>query len=178
MYFLTYFIGHKLACTHCNLLHGDVSVNNLLIVDQDPDKRPFTGFLHDFDYSRMGDLEEKDSDIVPNDDAREEPEIEPDQKKERTVSYTHNSITASVTDAQGRALSTSPPTNFSVTPMLLMRSTMTWNPSIGFFSGLFYATPTTIWESLPANNTSSTQATRPVEMQKAPGSITRISNSG
>ena len=135
MYFLTYFIGHKLACTHCNLLHGDVSVNNLLIVDQDPDKRPFTGFLHDFDYSRMGDLEEKDSDIVPDDGGGEEPEIEPDQKKERTVSYIYSFITASVTDLQGRVLSISPPTNFFVTPPLSMRSTMTWSPSIGFSYG-------------------------------------------
>ena len=45
--------GHKLACEYTKVLHRDVSVGNILIVDLPDRERPFVGFLHDFDYSSM-----------------------------------------------------------------------------------------------------------------------------
>ncbi|KAI0706446.1 hypothetical protein C8Q76DRAFT_682816 [Earliella scabrosa] len=44
--------GHKLAWEKGKLLHRDVSVGNILIVDKVA-TRKFRGFLHDFDYSAM-----------------------------------------------------------------------------------------------------------------------------
>ncbi|TFK93806.1 hypothetical protein K466DRAFT_510969 [Polyporus arcularius HHB13444] len=46
-------IGHKLAYELAGVLHRDVSVGNILIVD-DSTSCEYTGFLHDFDYSSMG----------------------------------------------------------------------------------------------------------------------------
>ena len=34
-------------------MHRDVSVGNILIIDDEKDQADFTGFLHDFDYSSM-----------------------------------------------------------------------------------------------------------------------------
>ncbi|RPD54828.1 hypothetical protein L227DRAFT_657328 [Lentinus tigrinus ALCF2SS1-6] len=45
-------IGHKLACEHAGVLHRDISVGNILIVEN-RDEHPFAGFLHDFDYSSI-----------------------------------------------------------------------------------------------------------------------------
>ena len=45
-------IAHQDAWEKAEVLHRDVSVGNILIVD-DPSTSPFTGFLHDFDYSSM-----------------------------------------------------------------------------------------------------------------------------
>ncbi|KAI0692479.1 hypothetical protein C8T65DRAFT_833988 [Cerioporus squamosus] len=56
--------GHKLAWAHGKLLHRDVSVNNILIVDE-PVDGGFYGFLHDFDYSYMEDLEAEVEDYGP-----------------------------------------------------------------------------------------------------------------
>lgn len=43
--------GHKLAMEKAGVLHRDISVGNVLIVD-DPDAATlFRGFIHDFDYS-------------------------------------------------------------------------------------------------------------------------------
>ncbi|KAI0656411.1 hypothetical protein C8Q70DRAFT_1056644 [Cubamyces menziesii] len=42
--------GHKLAWERAGVLHRDVSLGNILIVD-DSLEGPNTGFLHDFDYS-------------------------------------------------------------------------------------------------------------------------------
>ncbi|KAI0750186.1 hypothetical protein C8Q80DRAFT_1166504 [Daedaleopsis nitida] len=47
--------AHKLAWEKGKLLHRDVSVGNILIVEK-PESRPFSGFLHDFDYSNMESL--------------------------------------------------------------------------------------------------------------------------
>ncbi len=48
--------GHKLAWERAKLLHRDVSPGNILIVE-DPVEGGFYGFLHDFDYSYMEDLD-------------------------------------------------------------------------------------------------------------------------
>ena len=39
--------------TRAGILHRDVSVNNILIVDEPEDQASFAGFIHDFDYSWM-----------------------------------------------------------------------------------------------------------------------------
>ena len=39
--------------TRAGILHRDVSVNNILIVDDPEDQASFVGFIHDFDYSWM-----------------------------------------------------------------------------------------------------------------------------
>ena len=35
------------------VLHRDISVGNILIIDDEEDQGNFVGFLHDFDYSSM-----------------------------------------------------------------------------------------------------------------------------
>ncbi|KAI0689320.1 hypothetical protein C8T65DRAFT_588766 [Cerioporus squamosus] len=45
--------GHRTALTKAGVLHRDISVGNILIVDQPADPNSFAGFLHDFDYSSM-----------------------------------------------------------------------------------------------------------------------------
>ncbi|TBU56638.1 hypothetical protein BD310DRAFT_604670 [Dichomitus squalens] len=45
--------GHRVAMTRAGILHRDVSVNNILIVDDPAEQDQFTGFIHDFDYSSM-----------------------------------------------------------------------------------------------------------------------------
>ncbi|KAI0788299.1 hypothetical protein C8Q74DRAFT_1367046 [Fomes fomentarius] len=59
-------IGHKLACQEGKILHRDVSVGNILMVDK-PENSRFKGFIHDFDYSSMEEelpelIEEEDDD--------------------------------------------------------------------------------------------------------------------
>ena len=39
--------------TRAGILHRDVSVNNILIVDEPEDQAQSAGFIHDFDYSWM-----------------------------------------------------------------------------------------------------------------------------
>ncbi|KAI0752077.1 hypothetical protein C8Q74DRAFT_353057 [Fomes fomentarius] len=56
--------GHKLAWEKGKLLHRDVSVGNILIVDK-IDTREYRGFLHDFDYSSMAPLDQGE-DVVAN----------------------------------------------------------------------------------------------------------------
>ncbi|KAI0788265.1 hypothetical protein C8Q74DRAFT_1195372, partial [Fomes fomentarius] len=56
--------GHKLAWEKGKLLHRDVSVGNILIVDK-IDTRKYRGFLHDFDYSSMAPLDQGE-DVVVN----------------------------------------------------------------------------------------------------------------
>ncbi|KAI0636323.1 hypothetical protein C8Q77DRAFT_1052469 [Trametes polyzona] len=48
-------IGHRQAWETAGVLHRDVSLGNILILDNnnDVDAKPFVGFLHDFDYSSM-----------------------------------------------------------------------------------------------------------------------------
>ena len=48
---LTPHTGHRLALIRAGILHRDVSVGNILIVDNNGDT--YAGFLHDFDYSSM-----------------------------------------------------------------------------------------------------------------------------
>ena len=45
--------GHRVAVTRAGVLHRDISVGNILIVDYPDDPDTFAGFLHDFDYSSM-----------------------------------------------------------------------------------------------------------------------------
>ncbi|KAI1792123.1 hypothetical protein LXA43DRAFT_1093940 [Ganoderma leucocontextum] len=45
--------GHRVAMSRGGILHRDVSVNNILIVDDPEDQAHFGGFIHDFDYSSM-----------------------------------------------------------------------------------------------------------------------------
>ena len=46
-------VGHRVALTRAGVLHRDISVGNVLIVDNPDDPDTFAGFLHDFDYSSM-----------------------------------------------------------------------------------------------------------------------------
>ncbi|KAJ3001105.1 hypothetical protein NUW54_g6644 [Trametes sanguinea] len=47
-------IGHQQAWLRAGILHRDVSVGNILIVDEPGEEAPsICGFLHDFDYSSM-----------------------------------------------------------------------------------------------------------------------------
>ncbi|RPD54811.1 hypothetical protein L226DRAFT_515198 [Lentinus tigrinus ALCF2SS1-7] len=55
--------GHKLAFEKAGVLHRDISVGNILIVDETEDGK-FVGFIHDFDYSAM-------TDIAPGDEMPE-----------------------------------------------------------------------------------------------------------
>ncbi|TFK79020.1 hypothetical protein K466DRAFT_606466 [Polyporus arcularius HHB13444] len=48
-------IGHRLAFEKAGVLHRDMSVGNVLIVDEAEDGS-FVGFIHDFDYSAMTDV--------------------------------------------------------------------------------------------------------------------------
>ncbi|KAI0656414.1 hypothetical protein C8Q70DRAFT_921713 [Cubamyces menziesii] len=51
-------LGHELAWKDACVLQRDVSLGNILIVDEPrSDGPPFFGFLHDFDYSSMGPVE-------------------------------------------------------------------------------------------------------------------------
>ena len=50
----TFDAAHKAAYEQCDIIHRDVSVGNILIVEN-RDEHPFAGFLHDFDYSSMSD---------------------------------------------------------------------------------------------------------------------------
>ena len=45
--------GHRTAMTRGGILHRDVSVGNILIVDDPALQDQSCGFLHDFDYSSM-----------------------------------------------------------------------------------------------------------------------------
>ncbi|KAI1792101.1 hypothetical protein LXA43DRAFT_1060897 [Ganoderma leucocontextum] len=54
-------IGHRTAMAKGGILHRDVSVGNILIVDDPALQAQFCGFIHDFDYSSM-------SREVPQDD--------------------------------------------------------------------------------------------------------------
>ncbi|KAI0750140.1 hypothetical protein C8Q80DRAFT_674703 [Daedaleopsis nitida] len=48
-------IGHRLAWEKGGVLHRDVSLGNILIIDANGGEHDFVGFLHDFDYSAMTD---------------------------------------------------------------------------------------------------------------------------
>ena len=86
-------VGHRLAWEKAGVLHRDVSLGNH---DEDSDKSPFVGFIHDFDYSAMVDLPPEVEDDLP---LSEEPEdavpdgmeniavafIKDDLRKEHTV---------------------------------------------------------------------------------------------
>ncbi|RPD54995.1 hypothetical protein L227DRAFT_533745 [Lentinus tigrinus ALCF2SS1-6] len=47
-------MGHRQAWEMAGVLHRDISVGNILIVDE-PEPNSFKGFIHDFDYSSMTD---------------------------------------------------------------------------------------------------------------------------
>ncbi|KAI0706437.1 hypothetical protein C8Q76DRAFT_771081 [Earliella scabrosa] len=59
-------IGHKLAWTKAGVLHRDVSIGNVLLVDGNGEAR-FVGFLHDFDYSSMMDAPPQNTESEPED---------------------------------------------------------------------------------------------------------------
>ncbi len=82
--------GHRQAWELAGVLHRDVSVGNILIVE-DPETGSFTGFIHDFDYSSMTKAPPmKNEESDDHDDALADSEpTEDDQlaaQKERTVS--------------------------------------------------------------------------------------------
>ena len=99
--------GHQLACDKAGILHRDISVGNILIVDK-PGPSQFTGFIHDFDYSSMekdipsvdkprdyrDDEDDDDDDELDGDmkwdyvvwSAREANPVAQQAEKERTVS--------------------------------------------------------------------------------------------
>ncbi|KAI0692471.1 hypothetical protein C8T65DRAFT_522545, partial [Cerioporus squamosus] len=60
-------IGHRLAFEKAGVLHRDVSVGNVLILDEAEDGS-FVGFIHDFDYSAMTDVAPGDE-VPPSADA-------------------------------------------------------------------------------------------------------------
>ena len=47
------YVGHRDAMYKCGVLHRDISVGNILIVDDPALQERFCGFLHDFDYSSL-----------------------------------------------------------------------------------------------------------------------------
>ncbi|KAI0750213.1 hypothetical protein C8Q80DRAFT_1166669 [Daedaleopsis nitida] len=49
----SFLVGHKQAYGRAGLLHRDVSMGNILIVDNPEPGHSYTGFLHDFDYSSV-----------------------------------------------------------------------------------------------------------------------------
>ena len=92
--------GHRLACVKGGVLHRDVSVGNILIVDK-PERARFKGFIHDFDYSSMeedlpdlledsGDpddpLCDDDEDVWSGDESETTKNKVDPRQKERTVS--------------------------------------------------------------------------------------------
>ena len=58
-YVQTSSLGHQQAWERAGILHRDVSIGNILIVDK-PREGSFLGFIHDFDYSSV---EEEDDEI-------------------------------------------------------------------------------------------------------------------
>ncbi|KAH9855706.1 hypothetical protein C2E23DRAFT_774032 [Lenzites betulinus] len=54
-------IGHKHAWEKAQVLHGDVSVGNILIADEPASDWDPVGFLHDFDYSSMPECDREPS---------------------------------------------------------------------------------------------------------------------
>ncbi|KAI0750204.1 hypothetical protein C8Q80DRAFT_1269950 [Daedaleopsis nitida] len=80
--------GHKLALTRAGILHRDVSIGNILIVDRS-EGQPFAGFIHDFDYSSS----EEDGELsyifddMPVDDADDSRETGVVIYKERTGTF-------------------------------------------------------------------------------------------
>ncbi len=86
-------VGHKLAFEKAGVLHRDMSVGNILIVDEAEDGS-FVGFIHDFDYSAMTDVapgdEPESADSVGADGLESTGVVlifKDDQRKERTVSF-------------------------------------------------------------------------------------------
>ncbi|KAI0788266.1 hypothetical protein C8Q74DRAFT_1367019 [Fomes fomentarius] len=94
--------GHKLAWEKAGVLHRDVSLGNIFIVDGD-DERRFVGFLHDFDYSSMTEVPPDEPDDLP---LSEDPAdsafdgvtstatfvIKDEQRKERTGTFYYLAI--------------------------------------------------------------------------------------
>ncbi|KAI0749782.1 hypothetical protein C8Q80DRAFT_1269600 [Daedaleopsis nitida] len=94
-------IGHRLAWEKAGVLHRDVSLGNILIVDEEGGEHSFEGFLHDFDYSAMtpdaasempvDDLPLPDDPVESNGDGMETIDVgaapPDDQRKERTGTY-------------------------------------------------------------------------------------------
>ncbi|KAI0750221.1 hypothetical protein C8Q80DRAFT_1166705 [Daedaleopsis nitida] len=73
--------GHRLAMEQAGVLHRDVSVGNILIVDKPDPEAKFHGFLHDFDYSSMDadePAEGTDSEIETNYGSDDDEEAEMD----------------------------------------------------------------------------------------------------
>ncbi|KAI0692480.1 hypothetical protein C8T65DRAFT_745139 [Cerioporus squamosus] len=78
-------IGHKLAFEKAGVLHRDVSVGNVLIVDEAEDGS-FLGFIHDFDYSATTDVAPGDEPVACR-DAGVVLIYKNDERKERTGTY-------------------------------------------------------------------------------------------
>ena len=64
-------LGHRQAWEDAGVLHRDISVGNILIVD-DPEEDEFVGFIHDFDYSSMTDAAPKEQSSTGKDEPSDE----------------------------------------------------------------------------------------------------------
>ena len=87
-YAQAFLIGHQQAWERAGILHRDVSIGNILIVDK-PREGSFMGFIHDFDYSSVEEEDESVPHLVddmPLDDADDEAHETAVVQKERTVS--------------------------------------------------------------------------------------------
>ncbi|KAI0353660.1 hypothetical protein OH77DRAFT_575578 [Trametes cingulata] len=80
-------VGHRQAREKAHVLHRDVSVGNILIVDE-PSQKGFCGFLHDYDYSSIesGDEDEGYESGSPG-SPLQTAENEGSGQKERTGTY-------------------------------------------------------------------------------------------
>ncbi|KAI0706502.1 hypothetical protein C8Q76DRAFT_696735 [Earliella scabrosa] len=81
--------GHQQAWERAGILHRDVSIGNILIVDK-PREGSFMGFIHDFDYSSVEEEDESVPHLVddmPLDDADDEAHETAVVQKERTGTY-------------------------------------------------------------------------------------------
>ena len=79
-----------MAFEKAGVLHRDISVGNILIVEE-PEDGSFVGFIHDFDYSAMTDVAPGDEEPAPSDAAESDGlgtgvHVKNDERRERTVS--------------------------------------------------------------------------------------------
>ncbi|RDX46234.1 hypothetical protein OH76DRAFT_891201 [Lentinus brumalis] len=88
--------GHRLAYNKAGILHRDVNLGNILIVDEPTPEGPL-GFLHDFDYSYM-------TDVAPgHDSAPASSNIDSTELKEKTVRQSCQLHAIAIIDSDARA---------------------------------------------------------------------------
>ncbi|KAI0353658.1 hypothetical protein OH77DRAFT_1522229 [Trametes cingulata] len=81
-------IGHRQAREQAELLHRDVSVGNIFIIDE-PNETGFSGFLHDYDYSSIEreDDDERYETRTPSTPVQTAEDKQQSSHKERTGNY-------------------------------------------------------------------------------------------